>query len=386
MSLSLSALVLFMIANAWPFLTLRIEGREEVSTLFTGVRDLFMAGMAPLAVLVFLTSILLPLLKLLSVLYVVLPLRLGTLAPGLTRVFRVVETIRPWAMMDVYLLGVLVAYVELSALGQLQLGIAAFAFAALMLLMVALDAGLEPHEVWDRIDAIRGARDPVDEDSLGSPPKARLVACHGCQRVVAAPPDGARRPAAALRSTAAHRRCRRCQAPLHQRKPDSLATTWALLITAAILYVPANVYPVMTVISFGRGEPDTILSGVTHLIEGGQWPLAGLVFFASIAVPVLKLVGLAFLLVTVQGRSSWRPRDRTRLYRLIEGVGRWSMIDVFMISILVGLVKLGAIATIEPGIGAIAFAAVVVATMIASASFDPRLIWDNLDPHHGVTA
>jgi paraquat-inducible protein A len=143
-----------------------------------------------------------------------------------------------------------------------------------------------------------------------------------------------------------------------------------------ILYVPANLLPVMTVTSFGRGHPDTILSGVEALIGAGMWPVALLVFFASITVPVLKLIGLTFLSVSVQRRSSWRPRDRTLLYRIIESVGRWSMVDIFMISILVALVNLGTIASIEPGIGAIAFAAVVIITMIASMSFDPRLIWD----------
>jgi paraquat-inducible protein A len=148
------------------------------------------------------------------------------------------------------------------------------------------------------------------------------------------------------------------------------------------LYVPANLLPVMTVTSFGKGEPDTILSGVKVLIEAGMWPIALLVFFASITVPVLKLLGLSFLLISVQRRSAWRPRDRTFLYRIIESVGRWSMVDIFMISILVALVDLGSIATIQPGPGAIAFAAVVIITMIASMAFEPRLIWDRQETSH----
>jgi paraquat-inducible protein A len=156
----------------------------------------------------------------------------------------------------------------------------------------------------------------------------------------------------------------------------TLRRTWALLIAACILYIPANLLPVMTVTSFGKGEPDTILSGVKTLIAAGMWPVAILVFFASITVPVLKIVALAFLLVSVQRRSQWRPRDRTVLYRLVESVGRWSMVDIFMISILVALVNLGAIASIVPGSGAIAFASVVILTMIAAMMFDPRLIWD----------
>jgi paraquat-inducible protein A len=132
----------------------------------------------------------------------------------------------------------------------------------------------------------------------------------------------------------------------------------------------------MTVISFGQGEPSTILGGVVHLFAVGMWPLALLVFFASVTVPVLKLAGLVYLLAATQRRSRRRLRDRTVLYRIVEAVGRWSMIDIFMLAILVALVQLGSIATITPGAGALSFAAVVVLTMIAAMTYDPRLAWD----------
>ena len=138
----------------------------------------------------------------------------------------------------------------------------------------------------------------------------------------------------------------------------------------------------MTVTMSGRGEPDTILSGVKELLLGGMWPLALLVFFASITVPVLKLLVLTYLLLSVQFKSRWRPRERTILYRLTESIGRWSMIDIFVIAILVALVKLGSLATIDAGPGAVAFGGVVVTTMFAAMSFDPRLIWDALENDH----
>ncbi len=176
--------------------------------------------------------------------------------------------------------------------------------------------------------------------------------------------------------------CRRCGGRLFRRKPHSLSRTWALIISAYILYIPANAYPVMTVISFGQGEPDTILSGVQSLIASGWWPLAVLVFFASIIVPLIKLLGLTYLVASVQYQWQRYPKTRTMLYRITEAVGRWSMIDIFMISILVALVRLEAIATVEPGVGATAFAAVVVLTMFAAMSFDPRLIWDTMEQPH----
>jgi paraquat-inducible protein A len=159
--------------------------------------------------------------------------------------------------------------------------------------------------------------------------------------------------------------------------------SWALLVAAAILFVPANLFPIMTVVYFGQGEPSTIVGGIIELIEEEMIPIAILVLFASIVVPILKLFGLAGLLISVHRHSRWRPRDRTRLYRIIEGVGRWSMIDVFMVAILTALVRLQNIASVEPQIGAVAFAAVVIITMLAAMTFDPRLIWDPVDERSG---
>jgi paraquat-inducible protein A len=199
--------------------------------------------------------------------------------------------------------------------------------------------------------------------------RAGLMSCHACHQLTRIPAG----------FTDGEFICPRCEAPIHLRKPNSLSRTWALLIAAYILYIPANLLPVMTVISFGKGEADTILSGVKELIHAGMLPIALLVFFASITVPVLKLLVLTFLLLSVHYKSQWRPRERTFLYRITEIVGRWSMIDIFMISILIALVKLDAVATIEPGAGAISFASVVILTMFAAMSFDPRLIWDSIE-------
>jgi paraquat-inducible protein A len=146
-----------------------------------------------------------------------------------------------------------------------------------------------------------------------------------------------------------------------------------------ILYVPANLLPILNVVSFGRAEADTIFSGVVELAKSGDWPIAAIVFLASIAIPALKLLGLTFLLVSVQLKWHWRPRDRTKFYGIIEFIGRWSMIDVFVISMLVALIKLEQIATIEPGLAAVCFAGVVIITMLAAMSFDPRHIWDAME-------
>lgn len=170
--------------------------------------------------------------------------------------------------------------------------------------------------------------------------------------------------------------CPRCQHGIHQGSKRSLEVTWALLIAAAILYIPANLLPVMSVYFLGKGQPDTIIGGVFHLAEAGQWPLALLVFVASIVVPILKLIALGFLLITIQRQSTWRPLDRIKLYRFTEYIGRWSMVDVFVVAVLTGLVQFGNIAQVQANIGTFSFAAVVVLTMLAAHSLDKRLIWE----------
>lgn len=170
---------------------------------------------------------------------------------------------------------------------------------------------------------------------------------------------------------------------LHSRKPNNLSRTWALLIAAYIMYVPANLLPIMKTSTLLGSQDDTIMSGVVFLWTSGSWPLALLVFFASVTVPLLKLIAMTILIVSVQRRSTWQPMQRLRLYRLVEFVGRWSMMDIYVVTILVALVQLQSLAAIEPGPGAVAFGAVVVLTMSAAITFDPRSIWDPLGDKSG---
>ncbi|GAB7125841.1 paraquat-inducible protein A [Silvimonas sp. JCM 19000] len=193
--------------------------------------------------------------------------------------------------------------------------------------------------------------------------RAGLLNCHAC---------------GLLSRPTAHeaKRCPRCGAHLHSRKPDSITRTWALLAAAFILYIPANLLPVMHTSSILYAEDDTIMSGVIYLWTSGSWPLAILVFCASITVPLAKLIALTTLNWSVQRSSRWKQQERARLYRLVELVGRWSMLDIFVVALMVGLVHFRSLATITAGPGAIAFGAVVVITMFAAMTFDPRLIWD----------
>ncbi|HXQ52567.1 MAG TPA: paraquat-inducible protein A [Stellaceae bacterium] len=357
LALAVTGLALILLANFMPFMSLGMEGRVENASLASGALALAGQGLWPLSVLILLLTIAAPALKLGAITYVLGGLRMSQPPPYLVAVLRRLDQLSPWSMVEVYMLGIFVAYVKLAALATVTLGIAVYALAALMVAMAAMDVILDYDTLWEEVVAKGLVLVPPPS------PGEKLARCATCGLLAAAGGEQSR--------------CPRCDARLHRRKPDSFARCWALVVTAAILYVPANYYPIMTVISFGSGAPDTILSGVKHLVEAGMWPLALLVFFASITVPVLKIVGLGLLLVTSQRGSHWHLRDRTRLYRVIESVGRWSMIDIFMLSILVALVRLGKIATVVPDIGALAFASVVLTTMFAAMAFDPRLMWDS---------
>ena len=204
--------------------------------------------------------------------------------------------------------------------------------------------------------------DPVTGRSLG------LLVCLACHATVHGTP-------------APHLRCPRCRARLYERKPYSLALTTALVIAAAVLYVPANVLPVMTTREFLEAdEPDTILSGVLVLMQSGSWPIAILVFVASIVVPLLKILALAVLLYSAWRPSPSRRQQHSQLFRMVEFIGRWSMLDVYAISLLATLVQIQSFASIVVGWGAWAFGAVVVLTLLAARTFDERLLWDT--PRH----
>jgi paraquat-inducible protein A len=378
LALACTGLLLFVMATNMPFIEVQLSGIDRSTTLVTGPIELEQQGMWALSVVILITILGAPLVRLVAMIAVLVGLRSRRPPKALHVFFRWSERLRPWAMVEVFLLGLFVAYTKLIDLAQVDLGGAAYALGALMLAMAAADAALDPHHVWTELQrrgltaapmALQAPDLPACEDRNGLKGEqgaqaatgtgGRWIACGCCDLIC--------EPAA---------RCPRCGAALHRRKPDSLGRTLAFMVAGCVLYVPANLLPVMTVIRLGRGESDTILSGVESLAAAGMWPLAALVFVASITVPVLKLIGLGMMLLTTRHGSSWRLPERTLIYRIVDSIGRWSMIDVFMVSILTALVRMGRLATINPGPGVLAFCSVVILTMFAAMSFDPRLMWD----------
>ena len=362
-----SALLLALAFNL-PFVELHVVGRFATSTLLTGPQMLGERGHPGLAIIVLFTLVVMPALKLAIELTVLFGMRAAHPPRWLPWLFGCLERIAPWSMVEVFLLGSFVAYTRLRALADVDVGLGVLALGGVMLSMVATDATLDREAIWEELATKvpqwtrktmkRRARFITSSMAVHSP---RLLGCHVCGRVVRARIGDA---------------CPRCAHRLVYRKEASLTRVWALLAAAALLYIPANTLPVMTVERLGQGGPTTILNGVVELVEARMWPLALLVLLASVIVPMVKLSSLVVMLVMTHRRSRAQLRARTRVFRFVHAIGRWSMIDIFMLATLVGVVRLGFLATVLPGMGAVAFCAVVLITMVATELFDPRIMWD----------
>lgn len=371
LALHVAALILLLTALAFPLLSLRMHGTLRVISIPGCVGILAGLGWPWLSAILLTTVILGPLVQLGGTALLLLRILRRRQDAWTARSFRVLEEIQRWDMVEVFLLGVIVSYAKLSQTATMVPGPALYALGGCIVVTAVAVATLEPRTVWDASGPGTAGAGPAALPADGAGPRsarqAALQACATCGQ---------------LADIAAQGPCPRCGASLHSRKPDSLGRTWALLVTSAILYLPANALPVTRVLNLGKAHEDTILSGVLYFLRTGSWPLALLIFVASVLVPLVKFVVLTFLLLSVRYRSRWRPRQRARLYRLTEAVGRWSMVDIFAITITVALMHMGSLASVVPRPGAMAFALMVVATLLAARSFDPRLVWDTQEPEH----
>ncbi len=354
LAMTVAALVCYLLLISTPLIGVVVGGHVRQSMIAALPQAFEAANMPLLAGLVLATIIVAPLARIVLTVLVLGGLQRPAQPARLAQLARLREAVGPWSMPEVFLLGVFVAYTRLGAIAPVHLGAAAAGLAGLVFAKVASEALLDEHVMWERIR-------PESHTAKPQRPGQRPISCTSCG-LVADAAEGSP--------------CPRCGAALFRRKPGSVARSWAFLIAAAALYGPANFLPIMTVIRLGRTETPTILGGVKELLDAQLWPLALLVFAASICIPVFKIISLAVLLISTQLRARGYLVARTRLYRFVDVIGRWSMIDVFMISILTALVQMGAISTVTPRTGAVCFAGVVVLTMLAASSFDPRVMWD----------
>ncbi len=258
----------------------------------------------------------------------------------------------PWAMPDVLLIGAAVGYSRIDARLPVKVGWGGICLILAAVSAMMCRATLDRRSVWR---ALKCAPPPLAAGEAA-------VSCTVCDLVVAAS------------KVPGH--CPRCAATLYARKPASASRTFALSIAALALYVPANLYPMNTNVQLGEEVEYRIIDGVTDLFKAGFWPLGVLIFCTSIAMPLFKIIGLGWFLISIKCRSGKALVFKTKLYRLIDEIGRWSNVDVFTIAIFVPMIQFGGLATASAGIGGVAFILVVTLTMVASRIFDPRLLWD----------
>jgi paraquat-inducible protein A len=383
LALAIGAAIVFVIANAFPLMGLSAAGREFDTTIIGGAWAMWQEGHQLTAALVGLCAVVAPAGYIVITIMVLIATRNHRSAPSwVGDLLHWVELAREWAMAEVMMLGILVAMIKIADFATVIIGVGMFATGALILLLTAMTINFDPEEIWTQVQWNAGG---VRTHSKSPPnyglPRGREVSA---PREPMAMPSGialCKHCGLLSKLTATHETsyCSRCSNKLAFRRHEAIQRTWALIIAAAICYIPANIFPVMTSVTIVGAHEDTIIDGVILLYLTGSWHLALIVLIASVMIPVAKLFALAYLLITVQRRSLKSNRERVQLYRLVEFIGRWSMLDVFVIAFVVALVQLKPLMAAQPRAGVLFFAAVVVLTIFASQSFDPRLIWDSAD-------
>ncbi|WP_083273164.1 paraquat-inducible protein A [Alteromonas confluentis] len=324
-ALAFSALVFLALSLPFNFLSFRSSGIQHQIALPDSFITLFNEDYMSLAIITGAATVIFPGLVLLGMLVLSHCRHRDIHRPFVKHIFFWVKALLPWSMAEIFLVGTLVSLIKISSMADISIGLSFYAFIGFAICMTACIIQFDSNRfaLW----------------LFGEVPSPKPLT-----------PAGA---------------------------SVSIQRTWALLITATLLYIPANLLPIMHTEMFGRDEPSTIIGGAITLWESGDYPVALIIIIASVFIPVAKIVVLAWLNLTVQRGLEKRARIRTRFYQIIEGVGRWSMIDVFVVAILVALVQLGNTFSIYPGPAALAFCAVVFVTMVAAMTFDTRLIWQN---------
>ena len=367
MALAISALIALILAVSFPFVRFSVSGIGNEIELTQTATTLIGFHQPIVAIAVIMSIVVLPAVYLIGLIWLQLSLLMDRRFPFTKDVSRSLTHLTPWLMTDVFIVGALVSLIKIAGIAQITLGASFWAFCAFAVLLLVTIQSVDGDWLWFSLEdgeplAPEGTQTGTTAASQG------LIGCATCGLINR--PKDTRRPS-----------CQRCHERLHTRYPQSLQRTWALLAAAIVMYIPANIYPIMITTSLGNESPSTIIGGVVELIQMGSWPIALVIFVASVIVPVGKLVALIWLCLVVSRSSELNAHNRTVVYRITEFIGRWSMVDVFVVAILVALIRAGSLLSITPGPAALAFGSVVVLTMLAAMTFDPRLIWDNPLPH-----
>lgn len=339
---SLSAVFFLLLSLPFEFLAFQANGIERKIDILASLTILTENNYQILAVLEVLTIFVIPVLVLLLLIYLLISLRKGIYPRGGHYLLELIYKLIPWSMVEIFVVGVLVSLIKIISLADISLGPSFFAYILFSLTMTAAVLHMDKHQLKQLLGS--------SQLSQSMQKKQRTIT-----KVKSITPKN--------------------RLSLTSKRNVSVQKTWALLITSIVFYIPANVLPIMNTRFLGQDEPSTILGGVILLWKMGSYPIAAIIFIASVAVPVAKILVLVWLNYSVQHQHSRFSTERVTLYRLAEFVGRWSMVDVYVVIILVSLIQLGNTMSIYPGGAALAFSGVVITTMLAAMSFEPQFIW-----------
>lgn len=358
-----SALFMLLLANLFPFVSMFAAGDHNEMHFFDTSSVLFAEHHQWLALLVWLLIQAIPALCMLAIIY----LKLGMLyrLPMRIWVARVLYMLKPWSMVDIFLMGLIISFVKLVADAELSLGPSFWAFCIFCLLHLRAFQVIDRRELWSKIAPC--PKTPVKAQVGLSGLTQSLKLCQVCTAVL----------------PIAQSHCSRCQTRVHHRHPASIEKTMALLIAASLLYIPANLLPIMITVSFGDKLESTIVSGLILMWQEGAYPVAIIILIASVIVPIVKIVVMFWLCYLTKKPSELRQTHSSTIFRVVDWVGRWSMVDVLVVAIMAALVRFDLLMSVYPGVAALVFAAVVIITMLAALSFDPRLLWDSTEVNKG---
>ncbi|MBV7296867.1 PqiA/YebS family transporter subunit [Enterovibrio paralichthyis] len=355
LAIAIAAFILFFPAQLLPLVTIDLFG-VPLSTSVTSGAVILLDSFPFVGALVIFSTAIAPFAYLLSILLANLALHFHH-ARSLYYVTYAMKFLRHWVMIDVFLVSLAVAGFKVTEIAELSVGSGLFSFVVLQVLIAVLLSRVSPKKYWD---AFSDSSEDVKLSSGAAEVDDAVISCKHC----------------GLTQNSENHHCHRCGAKLEKRIYQSIQKTWASLIAATVFVFPANLYPISILLSNGKRFEDTIFSGVASLIKQGMYGIAIIIFTASIIVPVAKIVFLGYILICIQFKVDSGRAQRMKIYRFVQWIGKWSMMDLCVIAIMVSLIDRGNLLDFTPGPGAIAFGLVVVLTMIAAESLDSRLIWD----------
>ena len=336
LAFSVTALIFFFLSLPFEFLAFKANGLERKIDLLTSLTILIENDYTLLAIIEVLTIFAIPFIVLSLLIYCLVFLRQGKYPRGGHAIMNIINKLLPWSMVEIFVIGVLVSLIKIISMATIGVGISFVAFLIFSIFMTAVIMHIDKHQLYSLLKIAQ----------QNSATKKHIVNSSHIQQV----------------------------SHVNQAS-KSVQTTWALLLTSIVFYIPANLLPIMSTRLFGQDDPSTILGGVILLWHMGSYPIAMIIFIASVFVPMAKILVLIWLNYSVQKQQHALPEERLKLYRIAELVGRWSMVDVYVVIILVSLIQLGNTMSIYPGGAVLAFSGVVITTMLAAMSFNPQLIW-----------